>query len=31
VRASKELAEDGARFCDLRNAKVWIVEEHVIK
>jgi uncharacterized protein (TIGR02118 family) len=31
VRASKELAEDGAKFCDLRKARVWIVEEHVIK
>jgi uncharacterized protein (TIGR02118 family) len=31
VRASKELAQDGAKFCDLRNARVWIVEEHVIK
>jgi len=31
VRASKELAEDGAKFCDLRHAKVWLVEEHVIK
>ena len=30
VRASKELAEDGAKFCDLRNASVWIVEEHVV-
>ena len=30
VRASKELAEDGAKFCDLRNARVWIVEEHVV-
>jgi uncharacterized protein (TIGR02118 family) len=31
VRNSKELAQDGAKFCDLRNASVWIVEEHVIK
>jgi hypothetical protein len=31
VRSSKELAQDGANFCDLRNASVWIVEEHVIK
>ncbi len=31
IRASKELAEDGAKFCDLRNAKMWLVEEHVIK
>ena len=31
VRASKELAEDGAKFCDLRHARVWLVEEHVIK
>lgn len=30
VRSNKELAEDGARFCDLRNASVWIVEEHVV-
>ena len=30
IRASKELAEDGAKFCDLRNAKVWIVEEHIV-
>ena len=30
VRSSKELAEDGAKFCDLRNARVWIVEEHVM-
>jgi uncharacterized protein (TIGR02118 family) len=31
IRANKELAEDGAKFCDLRDASVWIVEEHVIK
>jgi uncharacterized protein (TIGR02118 family) len=31
VRNSKELAQDGAKFCDLRNASVWIVKEHVIK
>jgi len=31
IRASKELAADGAKFCDLRNARMWIVEEHVIK
>jgi uncharacterized protein (TIGR02118 family) len=31
IRASKELAEDGAKFCDLSNARVWLVEEHVIK
>ncbi len=31
IRSSRELAEDGARFCDLTNARVWIVEEHVIK
>jgi uncharacterized protein (TIGR02118 family) len=31
IRASKELAEDGAKFCDLSNARMWIVEEHVIK
>ncbi|MDD5338003.1 MAG: EthD domain-containing protein [Dehalococcoidales bacterium] len=31
IRASKELAEDGAKFCDLRNARMWLVEEHVIK
>ncbi|MBN1692084.1 MAG: EthD family reductase [Dehalococcoidales bacterium] len=31
VRASKELAQDGAKFCNLRDASVWIVEEHVIK
>ncbi len=31
IQSSKELAEDGAKFCDLRNASVWIVEEHVIK
>ena len=31
IRDSKELAEDGAKFCDLRNARMWIVEEHVIK
>lgn len=30
VRASRELAEDGEKFCDLRNARVWIVEEHVM-
>ena len=30
VQSSKELAEDGAKFCDLRNASVWIVEEHVV-
>jgi uncharacterized protein (TIGR02118 family) len=30
VRSSRELAADGAKFCDLTNAKVWIVEEHVI-
>lgn len=30
IQSSQELAEDGAKFCDLRNAKVWIVEEHVI-
>lgn len=30
IRNSKELAADGAKFCDLRNASVWIVEEHVI-
>jgi uncharacterized protein (TIGR02118 family) len=30
VRASKELTEDGEKFCDLRNASVWIVEEHVM-
>jgi len=28
---AKVLAKDGANFCDLRNARVWIVEEHVIK
>ncbi len=26
-----ELAEDGAKFCDMTNARVWVVEEHVIK
>jgi uncharacterized protein (TIGR02118 family) len=31
IRASKELAEDGAKFCDLRHASMWLVEEHVIK
>jgi hypothetical protein len=31
IRASKELAEDGAKFCDLRDARMWIVEEHIIK
>jgi uncharacterized protein (TIGR02118 family) len=31
VRSSRELAQDAANFCDLRNARVWIVEEHVIK
>lgn len=31
IRASKELAEDGAKFCDMHNARMWIVEEHVIK
>ena len=31
IQSSKELAKDGAKFCDLSNAKVWIVEEHVIK
>ena len=30
VRASKELAEDAAKFCHLRNSSEWIVEEHVI-
>jgi len=30
IQSSQELAEDGARFCDLRDAKVWIVEEHVV-
>jgi len=30
IQSNKELAEDGARFCDLRNARVWIVEEHVV-
>lgn len=30
VRANKELMEDGDKFCDLTDAKVWIVEEHVI-
>jgi uncharacterized protein (TIGR02118 family) len=29
--AAKALAEDGASFADMRNAKEWIVEEHVIK
>jgi uncharacterized protein (TIGR02118 family) len=29
---AKVLAEDAAKFCDLRTAaKVWIVQEHVIK
>lgn len=28
---AKELAEDGAKFADMRNAKLWIVEEHIIK
>jgi len=28
---AKVLAEDAANFCNLRNAKEWIVEEHVIK
>ena len=28
--AGKELAEDGAKFADMRNAKLWIVEEHII-
>lgn len=28
---AKALAEDGAKFCDLRNSRVWIVEEHIIK
>lgn len=28
---AKALAEDGAKFCDLRNATEWIVEEHIIK
>ena len=30
IQSSKELAEDGDKFCDLRNARVWIVEEHVV-
>lgn len=30
IKANRELAEDGAKFCDLRNANVWIVEEHVM-
>ena len=30
IQSSKELAEDGAKFCDLHDAKVWIVEEHVV-
>ncbi len=28
---AKVLSEDGASFADLRNAKVWLAEEHVIK
>jgi uncharacterized protein (TIGR02118 family) len=27
----KPLAEDGAKFCELRGSHLWIVEEHVIK
>jgi uncharacterized protein (TIGR02118 family) len=30
IRSSKELAEDGTKFCDLTNARAWIVEEHVV-
>ena len=30
IQSSKELADDGAKVCDLRDAKVWIVEEHVV-
>ena len=28
---ARELAEDGAKFADMSKAKVWIVEEHIIK
>jgi uncharacterized protein (TIGR02118 family) len=32
IRASKELAEDAANFCELRpGGGMWIVEEHIIK
>jgi uncharacterized protein (TIGR02118 family) len=32
IQASKELAEDGAKFCELRpGGGMWITEEHVIK
>jgi uncharacterized protein (TIGR02118 family) len=29
--AAKELAADGANFCQIKPGGVWIVEEHVIK
>ena len=28
---AKELAEDGAKFTEMRGGQLWIVEEHVIK
>ena len=28
---AQELAEDAAKFTDMNKAKVWIVEEHIIK
>jgi uncharacterized protein (TIGR02118 family) len=32
IQASKELAEDAANFCELRQGGgMWVVEEHVIK
>ena len=30
IRSSKELAEDGAKFAEMRKGGLWIVEEHII-
>jgi uncharacterized protein (TIGR02118 family) len=31
TEAGRELHEDGDRFCDISQSKLWLVEEHIIK